>query len=81
MNATALDHELVPAGDPDAHHDPLMRECGSCGASLHHRDHDERCPERATIYRLNVRQDPRVRHLEDLLQACTRRAAAQRRSP
>lgn len=34
MNATALDHELVPAGDPDAHHDPLMRECGSCGADF-----------------------------------------------
>ena len=78
---TSLDHELIPAGAPDARHAPLMRECPSCGASLHLRDHDGRCPERATIYRLNVRQDQRLRHLEDLLQACTRRAFAQRRAP
>lgn len=78
---TPIDHELVPAGEPDARHEPRQRTCSSCGAELHHRDHDARCPERATIYRLNVRQDPRLRHLEDLLQSCTRRAFAQRRAP
>lgn len=78
---TPLDLELVPAGAPDARHPPMMRECGRCGASLHHRDHDDRCPERATIYRLNVRQDPQLRRLEDVLQACTTRAFSQRRAP
>jgi hypothetical protein len=78
---TTLELELIPGGEPDARHAPRQRQCSACGAQLFTQDHAPRCPERARIFRLNVTHDPVQRRLEDLLEACTKRAFAQPRSP
>lgn len=66
--------EEAPSGVRE-HRAPRMdRECSLCEAQLLVERHRETCPARADIFRMNVARDSKLERLEDLLQACTRRA-------